>query len=205
MKLANVKRAEKLNGFTLIELLIACAISVVIVAGATSVLSMGMRAFGTISASEKGRISNRNLLLATQALQADFASAVNLPLERRLVGDKHSVSFYKVFSPVKSEKDLRIGMVEWYRKYDGSLTRKVTCNGVETVDNFGVVPAFVLEYGGTPGEQKDKVEETPWFEEWNGKKLPGIVRVELGIMNFDCAVMCSEFFLDKEHKQEGDE
>lgn len=184
----------KIAGFTLVELLIAVAVSTVLIAAVTLVVSAGMRSFA--SASKAGEKDVRRVRLVS-ALSQDIASA--MPLNGiRFTGEHMKMSFPRMLSITRTTNSVTLMTVTWEYSPDRGIVRTLTSyDGTSTSESFGLFPHLFLSYtGDDDGDKVQDLRVVVWQENWTRNRFPGVVRIDVGDFIMDVGVSCSDFALD---------
>lgn len=194
-----MKAQRRDRAFTLIELLIATAISAVVIAAASAVISAGMRTFASVSAAGEDALRRVQLV---SALEQDLASA--MPLNGlKFEGEGSRMSFPRMVSFSRSTNATAIVKIQWERDAGGGIVRTLTrADKTETKERFGRTQNFRIVYAGAEeGESPPSAKTLTWTDEWKRESFPGIVRVDFGDFTLASAVMCSGFALETEDRK----
>lgn len=188
------------TGFTLVELLIAVAVSTVLIAAATLVVSAGMRSFASASATGENELRRVTLV---SALSQDIASA--MPLNGiQFTGERTSMSFPRMLSMTHSTNSTTLVTVTWEHSPDRGIVRTLTLyDGTSTRESFGRFPHLFLSYAGDDDGVKTPVAKAVvWQDRWTQRRFPGVVRIDVGDFTMEGCVACSDFALAGEEARQ---
>ena len=192
--------------FTLVELLIASVIGVLAISIIAGVTGAGFRVFAHLS----GDVAvERDVLKLIYYFEQDVSSAVNTE-EKRFAGNKYGFNLVRLYSLQRSDNSIRLYSILWsYDNISGKVVRTVyDGDEILSADTFYGIKSFSVLYAG----EQDEPAENPdvnknqgkannavleWTEEWNHKKIPGIVQAEINGNTLRTAVMGANFSVSK--------